>query len=140
MDHASNFAALLLLFSAVGTSPAMAQTPVEGAYERMDTGHQKIARALFEAQIPNTIPGGTSRIRRAASRVNPLTLDEISALKENGRAWGFVFQTMRARGLVVEDNLGQVMAKYEQRRVPTGVVAKVTRAHPKTQPDEGLPK
>ncbi|MEX2145535.1 MAG: hypothetical protein WED01_00805 [Candidatus Rokuibacteriota bacterium] len=117
----------------------MAQAPVEGAYERMETGHQKIARALFEAQLTNTIPGGTSRLRRA-SRMNPLTLDEISALKENGRAWGFVFQTMRARGLVIEDNLGQVMAKYEQRRVPTAVVATITAVPPKTQPEEGSPK
>src|SRR5215203_26271 len=77
MDHASNFAALLLLFSAVGTSPAMAQTPVEGSYERMDFGHQKIARALFEAQMPNTIPGGTPRAKRGANTINALTLDEI---------------------------------------------------------------
>jgi hypothetical protein len=138
MGHASNFAALLLLFSAVGTSPAMAQTPVEGSYERMDLGHQKIARALFEAQMPNTIPGGAQRPKRRASAVNPLTLDQISALKENGRAWGFVFQTMRSRGLLQEDNLGQVMTKYEQRRVPTGVVANVTRAYPKTRPEHGF--
>ena len=138
MGHASNFAALLLLFSAVGTSPAMAQTPVEGSYERMDLGHQKIARALFEAQMPNTIPGGVQKPRRGASAVNPLTLDQISALKENGRAWGFVFQTMRSRGLLQEDNLGQVMSKYEQRRVATGVVAKVTRAYPKTRPEHGF--
>lgn len=138
MGHASNFAALMLLFSAVGTSPAMAQTPVEGAYERMDYGHQKIARALFEAQIPNTIPGGAPRPKRDASTVNLLTLDEISALKENGRAWGFVFQTMRSRGLLQQDNLGQVMAKYEQRRVSTGVVATITRVHPKTRPEHGF--
>jgi hypothetical protein len=138
MGHASNFAALLLLFSAVGTSPAMAQTPVEGSYERMDPGHQKIARALFEAQMPNTIPGGAPRAKRGASAVSPLTLDQISALKENGRAWGFVFQTMRSRGLLQEDNLGQVMNKYEQRRVATGVVAKVTRAYPKTRPEHGF--
>lgn len=138
MGHASNFAAIMLLFSAVGTSPAMAQTPVEGAYERMDNGHQKIARALFEAQMPTTIPGGTPRAKRGARTVNPLTLDEISALKENGRAWGFVFQTMRSRGLLNEDNLGQIMAKYEQRRVSTGVVATVTRAYPKTRPEHGF--
>jgi hypothetical protein len=138
MGHASNFAALLLLFSAVGTSPAMAQTPVEGSYERMDLGHQKIARALFEAQTPNTIPGAAQRSKRRASAVNPLTLDQISALKENGRAWGFVFQTMRSRGLLQEDNLGQVMTKYEQRRVATGVVANVTRAYPKTRPEHGF--
>lgn len=138
MGHASNFAALLLLFSAVGTSPAMAQTPVEGSYERMDLGHQKIARALFEAQMPNTIPAGAQRPKRRASAVNPLTLDQISALKENGRAWGFVFQTMRSRGLLQEDNLGQVMSKYEQRRVATGVVAKATRAYPKTRPEHGF--
>jgi hypothetical protein len=137
MGHASNFAAFLLLFSAVGTSPAMAQTPVEGAYERMDFGHQKIARALFEAQMPNTIPGGAPRIKRG-SPMTPLTLDQISGLKENGRAWGFVFQTMRTRGLLQEDNLGQVMAKYEQRRMSTGVVAKITRAQPKTRPEQGF--
>ena len=138
MGHASNFAALLLLFSAVGTSPAMAQTPVEGSYERMDLGHQKIARALFEAQMPNTIPGRGQKPKRGASAVNPLSLDQISALKENGRAWGFVFQTMRSRGLLQEDNLGQVMSKYEQRRVTTGVVANVTRAYPKTRPEHGF--
>jgi hypothetical protein len=138
MGHASNFAAFLLLFSAVGTSPAMAQTPVEGSYERMDVGHQKIARALFEAQMPNTIPGGSPRIKRGGSPIPPLTLDEISGLKENGRAWGFVFQTMRTRGLLREDNLGQVMAKYEHRRMSTGVVAKVTRAQPKTRPEHGF--
>jgi hypothetical protein len=138
MGHASNFAAFLLLFSAVGTSPAMAQTPVEGSFERMDLGHQKIARALFEAQMPNTIPAGAQRPKRGASAMNPLTLDQISALKENGRAWGFVFQTMRSRGLLQEDNLGQVMAKYEQRRVNTGVVANVTRAYPKTRPEHGF--
>jgi hypothetical protein len=109
----------------------MAQTPVEGAYERMDVGHQKIARALFEAQLPNTIPGGAPRIKRGARPMPALTLDEISALKENGRAWGFVFQTMRTRGLLQDDNLGQIMAKYEQRRMSTGVVAKVNRAQPK---------
>lgn len=135
MGHASNFAAFLLLFSAVGTSPAMAQTPIEGAYERMDLGHQKIARALFEAQLPNTIPGGSPRIKRSARPMPPLTLDEISALKENGRAWGFVFQTMRTRGLLQEDNLGQIMARYEQRRMSTGVVAKINRAQPKTRPE-----
>jgi hypothetical protein len=138
MGHASNFAAFLLLFSAVGTSPAMAQTPVEGAYERMDVGHQKIARALFEAQMPNTIPGGSPRIRRGANPMTPLSLDQISGLKENGRAWGFVFQTMRTRGLLQEDNLGQVMAKYENRRTSTGVVAKVTRTQPKTRPEHGF--
>ena len=137
MGHASNFAAFLLLFSAVGTSPAMAQTPVEGSYERMDVGHQKIARALFEAQMPNTIPGGSPRMKRG-SPIPALTLDEISGLKENGRAWGFVFQTMRTRGLLQEDNLGQVMAKYEHRRMSTGVVAKVTRAQPKTRPEHGF--
>ena len=140
MGHASNFAALLLLFSAVGTSPAMAQTPVEGSYERMNLGHQKIARALFEAQMPNTIPGGIPRPKRGAGMVNPLTLDEISALKENGRAWGFVFQTMRSRGLLQEDNLGQVMAKYDQRRISTGVVATVIRVYPKTRPEHGFAK
>jgi hypothetical protein len=137
MGNASNFAALLLLFSAVGTSPAMAQTPVEGSYERMDYGHQKIARALFEAQMPNTIPGGAPRTKRSVKPVISLTLDEICALKENGRAWGFVFQTMRSRGLLDEDNLGQVMAKYDQRRVSTGVVATI-RAYPKTRPEHGF--
>jgi hypothetical protein len=134
MTNASHYAAFLLLFSAVGTSPAVAQTPVEGAYERMEPGHQKVARALFEAQVPNTIPVAAPRAKRGAVST-ALSLDQIAAIKQGGQSWGHVFQAMRSRGLLLEDNLAQVMSKYEQRRLNNGVVVTTGRAHPKTRPE-----
>jgi hypothetical protein len=61
-------------------------------------------------------PSGTSRT---------LTLDEIAAQKQNGTAWGQVFGAMKARGLVREKDLGQVVGRYEHRS--TGAVAEVPR-------------
>jgi hypothetical protein len=137
MTNASQYAAFLLLFSAMGTSPAMAQSPVEGAYERMESGNQKIARALFEAQVPNTIPVAAAHAKRGAAST-ALSLDQIASLKQGGQAWGHVFQAMRTRGLLLEDNLAQVMSKYEQRRLTNGVVATTARAHPKTRPEHAF--
>jgi hypothetical protein len=69
-----------------------------GAFDKLSTGNQKVASALFQAQN-----GSTS---------TPLTLDEIAAKKQSGNGWGEVFKSMQAQGLVQEKNLGQVVSKY----------------------------
>jgi len=82
-------------------SVAYAQKPVStttGAFDKLSTGNQKVASALFQAQS-----GSTS---------TPLTLDEIAAKKQSGKGWGEVFKSMQAQGLVQEKNLGQVVSKY----------------------------
>ena len=82
-------------------SVAYAQKPAStttGAFDKLSTGNQKVASALFQAQS-----GSTS---------TPLTLDEIAAKKQSGKGWGEVFKSMQAQGLVQEKNLGQVVSKY----------------------------
>jgi hypothetical protein len=79
---------------------AWAQTEGTGAFTRLSPGEQKIARALFEAQ--------------PTSASTPLTLDEIAAKKQGGQGWGEVFKQMKARGLVTQKNLGQVVSSFER--------------------------
>jgi hypothetical protein len=120
MGNPSALAGFLLLLGVATASPTSAQTPglVRGAYERLSPGNQKVARALFDAQAAVALqgPAGTSKT---------LTLDEIAAQKQNGTAWGQVFGAMKARGLLREKDLGQVVNRYEHRG--TGAVAEVPR-------------
>jgi hypothetical protein len=118
MGNPSALAGFLLLLGVVST-PASAQTPglVNGAYERLSAGNQKIARALFDAQAATApAPASASSAAGSAPNARMLTLDEIAAQKQNGTAWGQVFSAMRSRGLLVEKNLGQVVSRYEQHR------------------------
>ena len=54
MGNPSALAGFLLLLGVASASPVSAQTPglVNGAYERLSPGNQKIARALFEKMFP----------------------------------------------------------------------------------------
>jgi hypothetical protein len=91
--------------SAVAAPPVPTVTASAGAFDRLSPGNQKIARSLFEAQSRTTLPPGT----------HPLTLDQIAAAKQRGDGWGNVFKDMKARGLVGDKNLGQVVSRFERR-------------------------
>jgi hypothetical protein len=109
MGNPSALAGFLLLLGVASASPTGAQTSalVNGAYERMSAANQKIARALFDAQAAAVAPAPPS------SNAKALTLDEIAAQKQSGTAWGQVFGAMKARGLLLEKSLGQVVNRYE---------------------------
>jgi hypothetical protein len=128
MGNPSALAGFLLLLGVSTASPTSAQTPglVSGAYERLSPGNQKVARALFDAQaaLAQPSPGSSS----GASKT--LSLDEIAAQKQNGTAWGQVFSAMKARGLLREKDLGQVVSRYEHQS--SGTMA----AAPKSKPTE----
>ncbi len=64
---------------------------------------QKIAQALVEAQTQN--PG--------ANASKPLTLDEITAMKRH-EGWGEIFKDMKAKGLLTQKNLGQVVSDFDK--------------------------
>jgi hypothetical protein len=112
MSNPSALAGFLLLFGVATTSPTSGQTPglVNGAYERLSTGNQRIARALFDAQAAVAVPAPSG----PSSSSKSLTLDEIAAQKQNGTTWGQVFNAMKSRGLLRERDLGQVVSRYEQ--------------------------
>ena len=109
MGNPSALAGFLLLLGVASASPTGAQTSalVTGAYERMSAANQKIALALFDAQAAAVAPAP------ASSSAKVLTLDEIAAQKQSGTAWGQVFGAMKARGLLLEKSLGQVVNRYE---------------------------
>jgi hypothetical protein len=143
MGEASHVAAILLLFGAATADAQVAPPPpAAGAYQKLSTGNQKVARALFEAQTvpmtttttkagkpsvpsPATAPSGSS-----ANGRKPLTLDQISAMKQNGSGWEHVFRQMRAQGLLTDQNIGQVMARHNQSRPPSASVVTTSASAP----------
>ena len=135
MGDASHVAAILLLFGAATADAQVAPPPqAAGAYQKLTPGNQKVARALFEAQtVPMTttttkagktaVPSpATAPSASSANGRKPLTLDQISAMKQNGTGWEYVFRQMRAQGLLTEKNIGQVMAHHGQSRLPSASV------------------
>ncbi|HEX3178848.1 MAG TPA: hypothetical protein VHZ49_19385 [Methylomirabilota bacterium] len=127
-EHASTFAALMLLFGAT-TATAQTHPPVTpvGAYEAMSPGNQNVARALYDAQlVVPPMPSGSSR--------KPLTLDQIAVMKKASSGWGQVFRDMQAKGLLLKDKtLAQVVSRYNQTSRPLATSA--NRATPKTNGD-----
>jgi hypothetical protein len=133
MGDASHVAAILLLFGAATADAQVAPPPpASGVYQKLSPGNQKVARALFEAQtVPMTTTTTTAGKPAApapapssssANGRKPLTLDQIAAMKQNGTGWEHVFRQMRAQGLLTEKNIGQVMARHNQSRLPSASV------------------
>jgi hypothetical protein len=92
--------ALLLANPGWAQSTTTSTTTTTGSFERLSTGNQKIANALFSAQNVK----GTS--------LTPLTKNQIADLKGT-EGWGRVFKEMKADGLIQAKNLGQVVSKYQ---------------------------
>jgi hypothetical protein len=135
MGNASNLAVTLLLFGAVmGTSSAQAQTPAEGAYEQLSPGNQKIARALFDAQVKPSTRTAPSTTKTSGTTTKPLSLDQIAAMKQSGQGWGQVFQSLKAQGLVQDKNLGQVVSRANHMSSAGVVTTAANRAYPVTRP------
>jgi hypothetical protein len=90
---------LLTAFALVMAAQANAQTTdVDGSFDNLSTGNQKIATVLFEAQDGSNDP--------------PLTLDHIAAMKQDGTGWGRLFQDLQASGDIPMDvkNLGELVS------------------------------
>ena|SRR5205085_5732220 len=95
---------LLVAVVALGTvaGPVAAQSN-GGAFSKLSSGQQKIARALFEAQT------------QGPNAPRPLSLDEIAMKRQSHQGWGEVFKSMKAAGQVTDKNLGQVVKSWERR-------------------------
>jgi len=128
MGNASHLAALMLLF---GAATADAQTPVTGAYQQLSAPNQKIARALFEAQVhpttTTTTSAGNTAARTMTSSIKPLTLDQIASIRQNGTGWTDVFKQMHTQGLVTDKSLSQVVSRYNETH-PAPAASTVTTA------------
>src|SRR5207237_8826688 len=104
--------ALLRLFGVTTADAQMTPPPAPaGAYQKLAPGHQKVARALFEAQtVPMTTTttkaGGKPAVASAspASTANgaapkPFTLDQIAAMRRQGSGWERVLRPVLAVGV-----------------------------------------
>lgn len=133
MDNASNVAAALLLFGAVlGSTPASAESPRDGAFEALSPGNQRVARALHDAQVPPPAPApGTRPGPRTASRI--MTLDEIAAKRQACGDWTCVLRSMRARDLLQEKTINEVLAR-QPRPVPIAGAAPTVSDSPAASP------
>lgn len=92
----------LYLASLVGVAALipLAAAQAQSSFDSLSPGNQKIARALFDAQVPTQ------------SGPAPLDLNQIADLKGK-TGWGRVFQEMKADHLVEAKNLGQVVSGSE---------------------------
>lgn len=122
-EHASTFAALMLLFGATTAAAQTSHPATASAYEAMSPGNQNVARALHEAQALTPQNGGAPR--------KPLSLEQIATMKKNSSGWGYVFKEMQRRGLLLKDKtLAEIVSRYNQTSRP--VATSANRAKPKT--------
>lgn len=139
MEPGGELAATLLLFGAAfGASPAVAQTTPAAvsspaptsAYSQLSPVNQKIAMALYRAQVK---PSGAS---------TAMTLDQIAAMgRSGGKAWKRVFETMKTQGLLQEKTLDQVVSRANRTSATGGsstVLTTANRAYPKSRPEQSL--
>jgi hypothetical protein len=128
MKKAFHFAILGLLMSVTSAAaqtttppPSPSASPGPGSYDSLSVGNQKIALALFKAQVQPT-----------------LTLDEIAGLKQNSTGWRQVFKQMKAQRLVTEKNLGQVVSRFKNSLHSTGAVVSAANRSKGNAGDSGV--
>jgi hypothetical protein len=109
------------------TTSTTSAPSTSSSFTALSPGNQKIAQALYDAQVVKTATpaSSTSSSTTSTSSTSPsttpstsstttapskLTLDQIAAMKQSGRGWGEIFKQMKAQGLVQEKNLGQVIS------------------------------
>src|SRR5437867_12188288 len=113
MGEASHVAALLLLFGVTTADAQMTPPPAPaGAYQKLSPGHQKVARALFEAQTVSmtttttkagskpTVASSSTAAAASGPAPKPVTLDQIATMKQEGSRWAHASRQMRAQGLL----------------------------------------
>jgi hypothetical protein len=86
-------------------------------------GDQRIAWALYEAQVSPS-PAASSPGTRPRRR----TLAEIVSLGGDRRRWSLAFKQLQADGLVHEQTLGQVIARWSRRAEPAAAAMPVPAA------------
>lgn len=112
------------------TTTTTSSNPNEGAFDKLSPGNQKIARALYEGQQTQAQPSGST-----TTTTNPLSLNDIAAMKQSGKGWGVIFKDMKAQGKLPPDvkNLGQLVSGKYHPESSTGGSTSITSASGKSQ-------
>ncbi len=82
------------------------------------TADSQIAHALYHAQVNGA--------RDAAAK--PKSLDEVVALAQEGSGWNHAFKRLKEQGLLEEQTLGQVVARWNNRSGRLGASAELEAA------------
>lgn len=93
-----------------GPTKPKAETRADSALAGISAGDRVIAHALFSAQVPGIRPEAR------------MPLEQIAAMRRDGRSWLDVFTEMKDRELVQERNLGRLIAKQSNRRSSDGAL------------------
>src|SRR5262249_54916578 len=102
----------LRLVSTTNTAraPRSTRSFLLGSVMRLTPGDRRIALALHSAQ--SAAPSDADGADGAQAR--PKTLEEIVGM-ERPHGWSHVFKTLKAQGLLHEQTLGHVVARWGQR-------------------------
>ena len=87
---------------------ATSNEPSDDAFRSLAPGEQRIARALHDAQMA----GDDLEPGRAPPMPPARTLDEIAGMERGGAGWNRIFKQLKAEGLIAEQTLGQVVARW----------------------------
>jgi hypothetical protein len=116
------------------TRPMTSTGTLDDAFAGLAPGERRIARALYDAQMG----GGASGSRWADSGTRLRTLDEIAEMQRNGAGWSQVFKQLKAEGVIAEQTLGHVVARWtrcgSRDEAPTPTFGAALRAAPSPAP------
>ena len=101
------------LFTVVGSAPVRKPKlgpngPQPDTFTSLSPGEQRIARALYEAQKSV----GESRSSASSNGIPVRSLDEIAGMERNVAGWNQVFKELKSEGLIAEQTLGHVVARW----------------------------
>jgi hypothetical protein len=97
-----------------GTGPnrlsRSARISLRGSVTRLTAGDRRIALALHAAQSAASSSVSTDS-RPGGLETRPRTLEEIVVMEQR-RGWNHVFKTLKSQGLLEEQTLGHVVARW----------------------------
>jgi hypothetical protein len=134
MARSATDASLLDLLPRPGTGGSAVRRAPLAALHATAGGDPRIVRALHWAQIP-----------RLPSPVDPAprrhSFDELAEMGRAARSWTAVFRQLKAEGLIEEQTLGQVVARWHRRPGPVSAAGREwPRAAPSLAPSRTGPR
>ena len=124
------------LFTVVGSAPLRKPKlgpngPQPNTFTSLSPGEQRIARALYEAQKAV----GESRASSGLGAVRVRSLDEVAGMERSVAGWNQVFKQLKSEGLIAEQTLGHVVARWTRIRRPVRIgLAEAIRSAPTPVP------
>jgi hypothetical protein len=111
MDFTGDEMPSLRLLQGTGPNrgPRSTRTSFRGTVARLAPGDRRIALALHAAQSAARPTVSTSS--RLGVDTRPRTLEEIVAMEQR-RGWSHVFKALKSQGLLEEQTLGHVVARW----------------------------